>query len=88
MRYWEADQPEWGPQEHAFARAWRSKPLWVASRTLDLWSYDSGGDDGTTYKAADQDNTPKKATTENRDRHFAPKGTALAVGTVTITRNQ
>lgn len=34
MRYWEAPQPEWGPQEHAFAEAWRSKPIWVASRSL------------------------------------------------------
>lgn len=59
---------------------------WIASRTLDLWAYDSGGDDGATYKAADQDNNPKKPTSEARDRHFAPRGTALAVGTVTITR--
>lgn len=60
---------------------------WVASRTLDLWAYDSGGDDGATYKAADQDNNPKKPTSRAADRHFAPQGTALAVGTVTITRN-
>lgn len=66
----------------------RENGEWVATRTLDLWSYDSGGDDGTTYKAADQDNNPKKATSQNSDRHFAPKGTALSVGTVTITRNQ
>ncbi len=59
---------------------------WVNSRTLDLWAYDSGGDDGTTYKAADRDNNPKKATSRATSRHFAPSGTPVAVGTVTITR--
>jgi dihydrofolate reductase len=34
MRYWEQDDPGWGPPERAFAAAWRSKPIWVASRTL------------------------------------------------------
>jgi hypothetical protein len=32
---------------------------WVASRSLELWAYDSGGDDGTTYKAPDQEIIPK-----------------------------
>lgn len=35
MRYWDDDQPEWGPDEHAFAAAWRRQPKWVVSRTLD-----------------------------------------------------
>lgn len=64
----------------------RENGEWVSSRTLDLWAYDSGGDDGATYKAADQDNSPKKLTSQAMDRHFAPNGRALAVGTVTITR--
>ena len=34
MRYWEEDQPGWDRVEHDFARAWRPKPKWVASRTL------------------------------------------------------
>ncbi|KFC67926.1 dihydrofolate reductase family protein [Massilia sp. LC238] len=34
MRYWDEDRPEWGPDEHAFAQAWRRQPKWVASRTL------------------------------------------------------
>src|SRR6266700_5923845 len=33
---------------------------WVASRTLVLPAYDSGGDDGRTYKAADRNTNPKK----------------------------
>lgn len=34
MRYWDQDDPEWGPDRRAFAAAWRSKPKWVASRSL------------------------------------------------------
>jgi hypothetical protein len=59
---------------------------WVASRTVDLRPYDSGGDDGTTYKAPDKDNNPKKPTTANMSRHFQENGAIGTVGTVTITR--
>jgi dihydrofolate reductase len=34
MRYWDDDQPEWGPEERAFAEAWRKQPKWVVSHTL------------------------------------------------------
>ena len=34
MRYWDDDQPDWGPAEHDFAAAWRKQPKWVVSRTL------------------------------------------------------
>jgi dihydrofolate reductase len=34
MRYWDEDLPEWGAAEQEFASAWRSKPKWVVSRTL------------------------------------------------------
>jgi dihydrofolate reductase len=34
MRYWDHDQPDWDETEHEFARAWRPKPKWVASRSL------------------------------------------------------
>ena len=59
---------------------------WTASKTLDLYAWDSGGDDGLTYKAADKDNNPKKLTMQNVDRHFAKDGKASPVATVTITR--
>jgi dihydrofolate reductase len=35
MRYWDDDQPDWGPDEHEYAAAWRAHPKWVVSRTLD-----------------------------------------------------
>ena len=60
---------------------------WAQSRTVELWAYDSGGDEGATYKAADKDNNPKKATARAATRHFAPDGNALPVGTVTIKRS-
>jgi dihydrofolate reductase len=34
MRYWDEDKPDWDEVEHDFARAWRPKPKWVASRSL------------------------------------------------------
>jgi dihydrofolate reductase len=34
MRYWDEDQPGWDADEREFAGVWRSKPKWVASRTL------------------------------------------------------
>ena len=34
MRYWDEDKPDWDEGDHDFARAWRPKPKWVASRTL------------------------------------------------------
>ena len=34
MRYWDDDQPEWDADEREYAAAWRSKPKWVASRSL------------------------------------------------------
>jgi hypothetical protein len=64
----------------------RENGQWAASRTIQVYAYDSGGDDGMTYKAADKDNTPKKATMQATSRHFAPNGTPVPVGTVTITR--
>jgi dihydrofolate reductase len=35
MRYWDVDDSGWGPDEHDFAQAWRSKPKWVVSQSLN-----------------------------------------------------
>lgn len=59
---------------------------WVPSRTLTLNAYDSGGDDGATYKAADRDNNPKKPTSRALTRHFVVNGVAVPVATVTFTK--
>jgi len=59
---------------------------WVGTRTLDLYAYDSGGDDGTTYKAADKDNNPKKPTMKSVDPHFVSNGSAQPVGSITFIK--
>jgi hypothetical protein len=59
---------------------------WAASRTLDLVAYDSGGDDGTTYKAPDKDNNPKKPTSKATTQHFVVNGATVPVGSVTFIK--
>jgi hypothetical protein len=60
--------------------------VWVEHRTYSLLAYDSGGDDGTTYKAPDKDTNPKKPTTRAATRHFVIHGDVRPVGTVTFVR--
>ena len=59
---------------------------WMKTRTLVLPAYDSGGDDGTTYKAADRNTNPKKPTSRASTRHFVVKGKAKPVATIRFTR--
>jgi len=59
---------------------------WITRRTVTLYAYDSGGDDGTTYKARDRDTNPKKATTRAANRHFVVHGRVKPVATVTFVR--
>ena len=64
----------------------RENGQWVTSRTIDLYAYDSGGDDGTTYRAADRDTNPKKPTMKSTDPHFVSNGAAQPVGSITFLR--
>lgn len=59
---------------------------WVVSKTLDVYAYDSGGDDGTTYEAADRDTSPKKATALAGSAHFVQGGRRVPVARITFTR--
>ena len=59
---------------------------WVASKTVDATAWDSGGDDGTTYLAADKDTNPKKPTAANMSPHFVKDGKPMPVARVTFTR--
>ncbi len=59
---------------------------WITRRTVTLYAYDSGGDDGTTYKARDKDANPKKPTTRAANRHFVVNGRVKPVATVTFVR--
>lgn len=58
----------------------------VAEKTVDLYAWDSGGDDGTTYEAPDKDNDPKKAATTASEQHFTVKGQRMPVGRITFER--
>jgi hypothetical protein len=58
---------------------------WVQTKTVELYPWDSGGDDGTTYKAPDQDTNPKKSTGKATTQHFVTGGTTPGVGTLTFT---
>jgi dihydrofolate reductase len=44
MRYWDEDRPDWDASEYEYADVWRSKPKWVASRSLK-----SVGPDATLF---------------------------------------
>jgi len=59
---------------------------WVKTRTLTLPAYDSGGDDGRTYKAADRNTNPKKPTTRAATRHFVVNGKVKPVATIRFTK--
>ena len=59
---------------------------WVASKTVDAMAWDSGGDDGATYLAADKDTNPKKPTAANTSPHFLKDGKPMPVARVTFTR--
>ena len=59
---------------------------WVARKTLTLPAYDSGGDDGKTYKAPDRDANPKKPTTRAADRHFVIAGKVRPVATLIFVK--
>lgn len=59
--------------------------VWAQSKTVELYAWDSGGDDGTTYKADDMDTNPKKPTIKETDNHFVVDGKPRPVGTLTFT---
>lgn len=59
---------------------------WVSSKSVDLAAYDSGGDDGTTYKASDKDSNPKKPTAMARTPHFVVDGNKPPVGRLVFTK--
>ncbi|MBI4501883.1 MAG: hypothetical protein HY700_12080 [Gemmatimonadetes bacterium] len=58
----------------------------AAACRLELPAYDSGGDDGTTYKAPDKDNNPKKPTSKAMTPHFVINRVVVPVATVTLTK--
>ncbi len=53
---------------------------WLPQVTVDAFAWDSGGDSGTTYMAADADLMPKELTRSARTAHFTSNGKQVPVG--------
>jgi hypothetical protein len=66
----------------------RDMGSWAANRTVVLMAYDSGGDDGITYTAADRDTSPKRPTMTASAKHFAPSGKSMPVATITFVKQR
>jgi hypothetical protein len=64
----------------------RENGQWVAMKTLTLWAWDAGTDNGTTYAAPDEDAQPRGMVGLNESPHFMAAGVRVPVGTVTFTR--
>jgi hypothetical protein len=79
-----APSPDWfaGASNVALREGGR----WLAVKEVTLFAYDSGGDDGTTYTAADQDTNPKKPTRLNDAAPFKMGGQRVPVGKLTFRR--
>lgn len=59
---------------------------WIASKTVPLYAWDAGSDDGTTFMAPDADSQPRGRIAPNAAPPFASAGEARPVATVTFTR--
>ena len=59
---------------------------WVGQKSVTLYAWDSGGDDGKTYKAPDADTNPKKPTSKAATPHFVKDGVAIPVGTLVFSK--
>ena len=59
---------------------------WVGEKTVALYAWDAGTDDGTTYKAPDADSQPRGPVTLNKSLHFEVDGQRRPVATVTFTK--
>lgn len=59
---------------------------WIASKTVDVMAWDSGGDNGATYLADDADANPKQPSMISTGKHFMKGGKTMPVGTLTFTK--
>lgn len=57
---------------------------WVARKSMTVYAWDAGTDDGTTYRADDIDVRPHRAIMLNTAPHFMQDGRMVPVGTITF----
>jgi hypothetical protein len=79
-----APSPDWFAGAAGVRLIEGGKP--VASKQVTVFAHDSGGDDGTTYTAADADTMPKQATRLLDSPHFLQAGKRVPVGTLSFRR--
>jgi len=60
---------------------------WVSTKTITLYAYDAGSDDGTNYTSPNSDTTPKVNIQQIGVSPFLVSGAIKEVGTFTFTRN-
>ena len=54
--------------------------VWVGNKSVDLYVYDAGTDDGATYTSPDSDSNPKQAIFRIETSPFNVNGTVTPVG--------
>ena len=64
----------------------RDRTGWIDRKTIDVYAWDAGGDEGMTYLAEDQDSNPKKPVTMATTMQFINNGRLMKIGTVTFIR--
>lgn len=60
--------------------------VWIENKTIDLYAYDAGTDDGVSYESANQDSSPKQAVAKITSSPFLVDGNVVAVGQLIIQR--
>ncbi len=59
---------------------------WLKEKTLTLYAWDGGTDDGTSYRSLDKDRRPKGKVQKNGSAHFLKDAQPIPVGTVTFVK--
>jgi len=60
--------------------------VWLDSKTIELYVYDAGTDDGNSYTAANQASSPKEAIFRLESTPFLVNNEVTSIGIMTITR--
>lgn len=60
--------------------------VWEESKTVDLYVYDAGTDDGSEYTSSDIDSNPKQAISRIEDTPFLVNGSVKPVGTLSFQK--
>jgi len=61
--------------------------VWVESKTVDLYVYDAGTDDGVSYTAANADSNPKQFISRIEHSPFLVNGSVKPIGTMSFVKN-